>query len=297
MRAFAFAFVVALACGCHSRPRDAKTPDPALDDTGVIYETLGFAAEYQRPYCFGLRPVSTFGRAPVDAPPESSCPVHVRVTDAGVAAETFEPFDPHPAHEDVPAKYRVGSRRVLRVDDGFIVAYAGTFEGEVYWTSEEGDERRPISRARLVGFARAPSGTVLALGVGNARLGRGGVVALDRVRRGEYVPRLVATLPLEPSATAFDDHGRLLTYAQGFVVSIDEAGKVENLHYVARDIGRVSSLARAGNGDVFLGVECGVIRLSTDLGAVREEFWSARSGASGRWTPCEAAQTLVVDRW
>lgn len=294
---------LAFVCACHSRPREAKTPDPSPETLDPLtYERYGWwgeAPEPPRPHCIAPRPVTAWGPAPRTGPPDIHCPIKVRVSEAGLSVETFDPFDPHPRREDVPSKYRVGSRRVFRVDDGWLVAYAGAFDGEAYWTSEEGEERRPISRARLVGFARAPSGTILALGVGQARLGRGGVVALDHTGRGEYAPRLVATLPLEPSAVAFEDEGRLLTFVQGFVVRIDEEGKVENVHYVAHDVGRVASIARAPSGEVFLGLECGVLKL-TSSGPPHfshEEFWSARTGASGQWSACETAPTIDTRQW
>ena len=53
-------------------------------------------------------------------------------------------------------------------------------------------------------------------------------------------------------------------FAQGFVFRVDEAGHVENVHYVARDIGRVSSIARAPRGTYLLGLECGVLRVEPE---------------------------------
>src|SRR5262249_23091053 len=91
--------------------------------------------------------------------------------------------------------------------------------------------------------------------------------------------------------------GKLLTFAQGFIVRIDEHGKVENLHYLARNLGKVASLARGPNGDIFLGVDCGVIHLepvaspAPNAAHFREEWWSANDGASGRWSACPAWQT------
>jgi hypothetical protein len=209
--------------------------------------------------------------------------MQVRVAGDHVVAEPlsiFNAFEPLPWDECIPVDYFAGGRRVLRVDDGWLVAYTSPLQGELSWVDDNGTHKRTLSSARVVGFARAPSGTILALAIGRARLGRGGVLALDAATG--YAPRLVATLPIEPSAAAFDDHGRLVGFAKGFVFAIDETGKLENAHYIPRDLGRVASIASAA-GAYYLGLECGVLRIGAD-GA--QTWWSARNGASGRWTRC-----------
>lgn len=292
-----FAFVSA----CDSHPREAKTPDPPLTAADTLEDP--FAEPPRRSGFIGChllgyeappdacaappRPVAAWGAAPLDAPPDPYCPMQVRVTEDGVIAEPFKAFDPMSEDECVPPKYQIGTRRTLRVDDGTLVAYAGAFDGDLSWHDEDGNARRSISGARFVAFARAPSGTVIALGVGRARLGHGGVVALDRRGHGDYVPRLVSTLPVQPSAASATNDGRLLAFAQGFILRLDEAGKVENLHYLARDVGRVASVARSDDGVLFLGLECGVLRLvPRGDGQFYEEWWSARDGASGHWSAC-----------
>lgn len=290
---------VALVCACDSHPRQAREPDPSLgkdDFEGLyIYEPeYGDCRADPPPSCIGgERIVRSWGPISFAAPPVSAyCPVRVRASEAGAVAEamTFDDvFERAPQQDCVPDKYAMGTRRVLEVDDGYLVSYAGPFDGETFWQDESGNERRFITRARLAGFARAPSGTILALGIGQARLGRGGVVALDRKERGVYVPRLVATMPLEPSPVAFDDGGSLLTFAEGFLVRIDERGKIENVHYFAHDLGRVASITRDATGSIYVGVDCGAIRLAPEAGRFREEWWSAVSGANGGWSGCPAS--------
>lgn len=245
--------------------------------------------------------MKAWGPAPWNAPPSPACPMRVRVSGDAVMAEpvtSADAFDAVPWGECVPPQYTVGARRVLRVDDGYLVAYDGLFHGETTWTSDDGRERRRLSGARVVGFARAPSGVVLALAVGRARLGRGAVVAFEHRGRGEWSARLVTVLPVEPSPVAFDDHGVLVGFGEGFLFRVDETGNVENVHYIARALGRVASIARSVNGTYYLGVECGVVRLVPDVegppsAAVsggehpfREDWWSSRDGASGKWTAC-----------
>lgn len=296
-----FGFVSA----CDSHPRQAKAPEaPWLDETTTTTTQIDiFTYSGGRCLVEGYDPpaldcvasprfVKTWGPVPNGPSPDPHCPMRVRVDEHdNVIAEPFVAFDPMPSpgEECIQTKYRVGQRRVLRVDDGAIVAYAGAFDGDVFFEDGETYQRTRITSARYVGFARAPSGTILALGVGRARLGRGGVVALEHHGRGEYVPRLIATLPVEPSAVSFDDHGRIVTFAQGFIVRIDENGRVENLHYVSRDVGRINSIARTEDGVLFLGLECGVLRLVPRAAGREfyEEWWSAKDGASGHWSVCD----------
>ncbi len=236
------------------------------------------------------REVSAFaGGLPRDAPPAAHCPMRVRVLGDRVAAEPITyagAFELLPWEECVPRELALGARHVMRVDDGFLVAEEGTFASQVTWMREDGAERRPVASARVVGFARTRSGAVLGLGVGAARLGRGGVLRFEHTGFGAWTPRLVAVLPLTPSAASFDDGGTIVGYAQRFVFRVSEDGRVENVHYLSRDVGRVASIARAPGGAYYLGLECGIVRV--DGGD--ESFWSARDGASGRWTECPGAQ-------
>lgn len=193
-------------------------------------------------------------------------------------------FDPLPDEECIPADYLTGARHVLPTEGGWVVGYEGPFGGETFFVSENGDERTRLFRGRTLGFARAPSGDVLALVAGRAHLGRGAVLRLDR--EAAHRARVVAVLPVEPSGAVLDDRGTLVGYGGRFLFRVDEHGRVENLHYVAREIGRVASIARSADGSFYLGVGCGVLRLVPRDGGYDELFWSARDGASGRWRSC-----------
>jgi hypothetical protein len=178
------------------------------------------------------------------------------------------------------------ARRVLHVDGGYLVSEVGISQGELLFIDESGREERRIARGRFGGFARAPSGAVLAVASGRAHLGRGAVVRLEQHSRGDWRATIVAVLPLEPAIIALDDEGTLVAYADRFVFRVDETGKVENLHYVSRDLGRVASIARTKSGTIYLGVECGVMRITVGAETRDETWWSARDGASGRWRSC-----------
>ncbi len=297
LRFVLFLFFALAACK-HRETREVR--DPLPDDTwGEPYSADGLAECFthlrpeERGCLVSPREVRAFGPTPRELPPKPVCPMRVHVVGNDVVAQPLSlenAFEPLPFTECIAPHWVVGGRRVARVDDGFLIAYDGLFKGEVFWASEDGKQRRVLSAARVAGFARAPSGALLALAIGKARLGRGGVLAFDRDDEGWH-PRLVATLPVEPSPVAFDDHGVIVGFAQGFVFRVDERGRVENVHYVARQIGRVASIARAASGVYFLGLECGVLRLVPAVDEegssyYREEWWSARDGASGRWSAC-----------
>jgi len=281
----------------HARTTALELPGEFVerhDDTCLV-PRMGDRSVAQLKACMALaREVRAWGSTPRETPPSPQCPMRVRVAKGGssVIADPLtiaNAFDPVPWDECVPTPYLVGTRRALHVDDGWFVAYSGLSNGELFWSSEDGRDKRALSGARIAGFARAPSGTVLALAIGRARLGKGGVIALERTsdERGHYGARLIASLPLEPSPVAFDDDGTLVGFAQGFVFRVNELGEVKNVHYVARNLGRVASIALGSDGVYYLGVECGVLRLVPEpSGAYREEWWSARNGASGRWAPC-----------
>jgi hypothetical protein len=285
------------ACAVHHRPREA--PEPVLENerrSGVCGTSI---PEDRLSHIYGFscgltrrEPTAwTFG-APREPTPDARCPIRVRLMGEHVVAEpaTYAgAFDLLPWDECIPKEYLLGSRHVLRVDDGFLVSYEGTFGGEVSWLSDDGAERRLVSNARIVGFARARTGSILALGVGRARLGRGGVMRAVHRGRGDWSFELAAVLPVTPSAATFDDAGAILGYAQRFVFRASDDGRVENVHYVSRDLGRVASIARTPAGHYYLGLECGVLRLVPDGETYREEWWSAKDGASGRWSECPGA--------
>jgi hypothetical protein len=283
---------------CHVKPRQAASAD---DVEAELASLAAFAGTYEPP----LRPhprctwiasdADRWGSRPRESELRESegterCPLHV-ATEAG--AVTVSPssrqaaFDPVPWDESVPDRFATGTRRVQRVDDGWLVAYAGPFFGELWWIDENGRERRPLSVARIVGFAHGRSGIWLALAVGKARLGRGGVLALDHVGRGEYRPRLVAALPVEPSPAAYDDDGRLVGFAEGFVIRADERGRVENLHYFSTEVLHVTSIVKRADA-YYLAADCGVVRLVPSAGAasLREEWWSANLARTSESLSC-----------
>lgn len=174
------------------------------------------------------------------------------------------------------------ARWVLPVDGGYLVSEVGITQGELLFIDDKGHDERRIARGRFGGFARTPSGAVLAVASGRAHLGRGAVLRLEQRSRGDWRATFLAVLPLEPAIVSLEDDGGIIAYADRFVFRVDEDGKVENLHYLSRDVGRVASIARTPNGNLYLGVECGVIRVEGGV----ESWWSARDGASGRWRSC-----------
>ncbi len=233
------------------------------------------------------REVRAWGVPPREPVPAARCPMRARVVGERVVAEPITsvvdplPFEPCGAKDP-----RHGARRVLRVDGGWFVARDSVFASNLSWYSEDGALTRTLLAARVAGLVRAPSGDVLALAIGRAHLGKGAILRFSR-QEDTWRPRFVAILPIEPSAVALDDGGTLVGYADRFLFRVDEGGKLENLHYLSRDVGRVWSIARSPEGAYYLGLECGVLQLTRAGGrGFREAWWSARDGASGRWREC-----------
>ena len=237
---------------------------------------------------FVSREVTAFGGIiPREPTPDTAvCPI--RVVPAGGDRLIVEPLIFGQAFDSLPFLrcpdgFWPVARHVLKTDEGYLVSEVGIEQGQLVWTDPRGDNERRIARGRFVGFARAQSGAILTLGVGRAHLGRGAVLRLDRSAGEDWRAEVIAVLPVTPTTTAYDDHGALIGYAERFVFRVDETGRVENLFYVSRDLGHVASIARTNEGTVYLGVECGVLKVT----AHGEEWWSAHDGASGQWTSCE----------
>lgn len=306
------AVVACVVCAACARPRAAAEPshdfrwltddEPALHPPIDVCEAYGGGITKLRDAstcALPRREVRAFGPVPRERAPAGRCPVKVRAFGDELVAEARtvgRAFDPLPFASCVPTKYIVGARHVIELEDGWLVAYESPLESEVRWYEARGrdgtrlavpDGGTLVSRARIVGFVRAPSGVVLGLAIGRARGARGAVVAFERSSDGNetWALRLVSLLPLEPAPAMGDDRGAILGYAGGFVFRADERGAIENLHYVAHDIGPVASIARLASGAVAIGLECGVLKLSDNT----ETWWSARDGASGRWSECNGA--------
>lgn len=237
---------------------------------------------------FAAREVRVWGSAPREGPSGSPCPLRVLPKPEGLIVEALagygSMFDPLPTETCIPEQYLTGSRHVIAVEDGWVVGYEGPFGGETFFVNHDGSEKKPIFRGRALGFARAPSHDVLALVAGRAHLGRGAILRLDR--NASFRARIVAVLPIEPAGVAFDDGGAILGYGERFLFRAHEDGRIENVHYLAREIGNVFSIARAADGGFYLGLDCGVLRLVPNANAHDELWWSARDGASGRWSIC-----------
>lgn len=288
--------IALVSCGRSARPRE-KFPDLDVlfgdEQTAnrVCHPAVRHAVKGQarvRGCTFASREVTAFGGIiPREPTPETAvCPI--RVVPAGGDRLIVEPlvfgqsFDSLPFLR-CPDGFWPVARHVVKTDEGYLVSEVGIEQGQLVWTDPKGENERRIARGRFVGFARAPSGAILTLGVGRAHLGRGAVLRLDRSSGGtDWRAELIAVLPVTPTTTAFDDHGTLIGYAERFVFRVDETGRVENLFYVSRDLGYVASIARTNEGTVYLGVECGVLKVTAN----GEEWWSAHDGASGQWTSC-----------
>ncbi|MBL8611385.1 MAG: hypothetical protein JNL38_28840 [Myxococcales bacterium] len=291
----------ALAAAC-AKPRQAKSPEEPVPewlvssvagagDACVARAREAHAIRARLACAPFARPVSAWGPPPRGRAPRPYCPVRVRVVGEQVVAESRSAtggFDDLP-FEDCPP-YQYYARHVIEVEDGWLVAYEGAFYSQIVWRSRDGADEQLVSAARITGFVRAPSGAVLGLAIARVRLGRGAVVRFERTPKG-WALRLVSILPLEPSPAVFDDGGVLVGFAKGFVFRADEAGHVENVAYVARDVGHVGSIAKTGAGSYYLGLECGVLKIRAD--AHVEEWWSARGGATGRWRGCDEEEEEV----
>lgn len=302
MRASAFLAVV--ACAACARPPAAAeatndfrwlTDDEPVTTIDVCEEYTGGITKLRDESTCALprREVRAFGPVPRERAPAGRCPVKVRAYGDDLVAEARtvgRAFDPLPFASCIPTKYIVGARHVTEVDGGWLVAYESPLESEVRWYDAAGRDAKLVSRARISGFVRAPSGAVLGLAIGRARGARGAVVAFERRGANEtWTLRIVSLLPLEPAPAMGDDHGAILGFAGGFVFRADETGAIENLHYVAHDIGAVASIARLSSGAIAIGLECGVLKLS----GTNETWWSARDGASGRWRECNGASRAL----
>jgi hypothetical protein len=304
--ALAFALT---ACRARVAPRVGGEALPAADGPNFLRECVPVEMQLRRSAgggstrsCgFNQREVRAWGPLPRDQVPTADCPMLVRVVGENVVAEpaTMERrIDPLPFETCPPIKYLLGGRHVLRVDDGWIVAYDDLFGGETFWFDEDGRYPRRLMRGRVLGLMRGASGAPMALAAGRAYLGRGAVIRFHKNHEGRWTPRVVTVLPLEPSAVVRDSGaaGVMVGFAQGFVFRVDEEGRLENVHYLSRPIGHVSSIARSAGGAYYLGLECGILKLTPDPdatlegvkveGAYKEEWWSARDGASGRWSRC-----------
>jgi hypothetical protein len=276
-----------LSCAHARRPRE-RFPELFDDDLSAepphACHLSTTPRGHERGCAFESRAVSAFGPTPRDPLPDStSCPMHVRVSGDHVIAEpmflegTFDSLPFMRCPDFVPI-----ARRVLPVDGGYLVSEVGITQGELLFIDERGRDERRIARGRFGGFARTSSGSVLAVASGRAHLGRGAVLRLDQRSTGDWRATFLAVLPLEPAIVSLEDEGSIVAYADRFVFRVDDTGKLENLHYLSRDVGRVASIARTTNGTIYLGVECGVIRIADG----NETWWSARDGASGRWRSC-----------
>lgn len=291
----ALACALAAACAAPPRPRAAPDGEGELERRVYVCGAEGGEVRLRSPDDTCLVPaqeIRSWGLLPgVDPIPPRHCPMRVSAAGSHVMAaplENVDSFDRLPWDECVPRDFLGGSRRVLRVDDGFLVVYESDLASLVEWVSDDGLDHRDISHARLVGFAHPRSGTTLALGIGRARLGRGAVMRFVHAGRGMWSLELVAVLPVEPSGVTFDDNGTLVGYAQRFLFRVGEDGRVENVHYLSREVGVPTSIARTNDGTYFLGLECGVLKLTPhkDASGYDEAWWSAKTGGSGRWTWC-----------
>jgi hypothetical protein len=210
--------------------------------------------------------------------------------------------------DPLPFKYspddgRRGTRRVLRVSDGWLVGFdAGEWGGGLWWFSRDGKKFSPLHPPKgtqspddpfpaenVLGFASLAGKPVVLMGLNHmgGRSGRAFYVVCDAV--GKYRLTRAATLDASPNAW-LSDQGRLLIVTYGGLWALEKDGLLRQLH--ALDLWPVTpdSMVRGGDRGIYLGLRHYLLRLESTQGSWVETWFAPSDCVSLRMKQrCECA--------
>ena len=169
-----------------------------------------------------------------------------------------------------------GTRRVMRVEDGWLVGLdAGEFGGSLWWFGPNGQDRKRLAVVNVVGFAKI-SGAALAL-VGLSHMGdeSGKVLRLERAAAGGgWKAEVLADLGATPRAFAADTPGALLVLTTRGLARVRASGAVEQLFQTPNYKSLYpNSMTLAPSGVIHVGMRHFVTRLTPSGNSYREEWF------------------------
>lgn len=162
-----------------------------------------------------------------------------------------------------------GTRRSIKVDDGWIVAFdAGEFGAGLWWFSSDGKKRDKLAEAWVTHFFTTEAGLLAIEGLAHMGVSKGRILRLARDQGGRWRAEDLIDLKHAPEAAVKRPDGSLLIATTDRLLRVVPSSKaVEVLHKDAfwRAL-YPNSLIVTPNGTIYVGMRHGVARLEKQGG-------------------------------
>ena len=170
--------------------------------------------------------------------------------------------------------YSKSARRVLRVEDGWLVGLdAGEFGGGLWWFNSDGGDGKLLSNDRVVGFAEGPKGVLVLTGIAHLGVDHGEVLL---VKGGAGVGRSVeplADLGAAPRAFVAETGDSLLVMTTRALVRVKSSGAVERLMNTNYGMLYANSMTLSPSGVIHVGMRHFITRLTPSADGYKEEWF------------------------
>jgi hypothetical protein len=179
------------------------------------------------------------------------------------------PFTPEPAPGEAPNTFR-GLSAVRPVADGFLAGFdRGESGGRLYWFSQDGSQRAPISAMsaswfpeNVVDIVQYERTFFVFQGLAHQAVRRGRVLKVQQAAGHGWVATVSADLGTTPKAVLEESPGSWLVATSDGVKRFRAQGTVDSL-WESKQLASLAptSIVRANDGVVYLGMRTWVLRL------------------------------------
>jgi hypothetical protein len=169
-------------------------------------------------------------------------------------------------YEDFP-------RRVVRVADGYLVAYnKGEWGGAIFWFSHDASSNYGISPEQVVHFIQRDEGLFALEGYSHMSTSYGSFIRLQQID-GKWTSSVVTKLPRAPGPFTTDGPHHLLVVAEDQLLRLSFSGEIETLHNAPGWYGRASSIVKDEQGVIYIGSGAVVIALYPSTSGYRAQWF------------------------
>lgn len=165
-------------------------------------------------------------------------------------------------------------RHVLEVDDGWLIGFdAGEYGGALWWLSQDGSKRERLVNENVQGIAMLGSRIVVLTGLAHLSMDTGHAFDLTHGHEGRWRAGLRTDLGASPLAFTVQPDMSIMFMTFSGVRRLEPNGKVEQLS--DGDFGFLypGSVAVLPSGEIYVGMNLYVMRLTPSNAGYREEWF------------------------
>jgi len=177
-----------------------------------------------------------------------------------------------------------GLRRVLEVEDGWIVALdVGEFGAGLWWIAKDGRRQKKLGEPHVVALIRTKVGVFAATGIDHGFPGRGEVLLIKKWRGGDWRVKHFAFVGDSAKTAVISQDGGILVVTRTSLVHVSLRGDTKILHrgkwseffdtgHGTFTTWRPGAVAVESSGDILLGMNGAIVRLMPRDQGYREDW-------------------------